>query len=523
MLELVACDIDGEDPLRAAQQCALNHGEPDAAAADHGDVGALAHRRRPECGSGAGREAAGEQAACSTAAPRAPYRARLVHDRLVGERAAAQNRRQQRAVGGPVHPPLRPELRSSSGAGLRAGTADTRHTARATRRRRGRPERRRDVAPRPPRRRPHPRGRAGSGTASPSPSSRRRGGRSGRGRRRGRGRAPRAGRAGRRSAPRRPAPRRAPRRRLRASRRARRSCSSSGTSGSLKVSTALGVGDDVVAELEHRQLVRVTGMRPAAARSRPPAPASAERDMDRRPPHAERALQPLPELVPAHRVGAAELERPVRRGAARRSRARSTAARSSIQIGCRSLPSAADDRRHRREPREPARRSAARRRRGRRRSSAGRSRGRARTRGVPLHLPLRGEVRHRSFDSLVEPSALMSTNRRTPASFAAATRSRVPCAMTRSKSAGLPCDDRDEVDDGVDSFAGSAEGGRVGHVPGDELDAPRCERVRARRLPHERPHRRLARAQRVRRLRADEARPAGDEDRHVSRVSKFCQ
>ena len=36
---------------------------------------------------------------------------------------------------------------------------------------------------------------------------------------------------------------------------ARRSCSSSGTSGSWNVSTALGSRDDVVAELEHRQLV----------------------------------------------------------------------------------------------------------------------------------------------------------------------------------------------------------------------------------------------------------------------------
>src|SRR5439155_27134797 len=43
----------------------------------------------------------------------------LMHDRVVGERAAAQHRGQQRAVGGPVQPPPRVELRGAA-AGISA-------------------------------------------------------------------------------------------------------------------------------------------------------------------------------------------------------------------------------------------------------------------------------------------------------------------------------------------------------------------------------------------------------------------
>ncbi len=52
-----------------------------------------------------------------------------------------------------------------------------------------------------------------------------------------------------------------------------------------------------------------------------------------------------------------------------------------------------------------------------------------------------------------------------------------------------------------------------------ELDAPRREARRALRIADERAHRQLPRAQRVRDMRADEARPAGHEHRH----SKFFQ
>ena len=71
--------------------------------------------------------------------------------------------------------------------------------------------------------------------------------------------------------------------------------------------------NDVVAVLEHLQQV-------ARERDVPRQPLGHERvhlhqpdrDVKARPPHAERALQPLPELVPGDRVRPAELERPVR-------------------------------------------------------------------------------------------------------------------------------------------------------------------------------------------------------------------
>ena len=115
MLELLRRDVDGDDPLRAGEPRALHDGEPDAAAADHGDGRALPHRRRPEGGARAGREAAREQRRLlDRQLLRHLHRARLVHDRVVGERAAAEHRRQQRAVGGPVQPPLRAKLRGAA-------------------------------------------------------------------------------------------------------------------------------------------------------------------------------------------------------------------------------------------------------------------------------------------------------------------------------------------------------------------------------------------------------------------------
>jgi hypothetical protein len=103
VLELRRSDVDSDDPLCAAQQRPLHRCEADAAAADHGDGGSRLDGRGPERRSRARREAAGEQRRLlDRQLLRHPHGARLVHDRLVGERAAPQHRRQQRAVGGPA-------------------------------------------------------------------------------------------------------------------------------------------------------------------------------------------------------------------------------------------------------------------------------------------------------------------------------------------------------------------------------------------------------------------------------------
>ena len=115
MLELLRRDVDCDDPLGAAQHCALDGGEPDAAAADHGDGGALLHRRGPEGGSRTRRKPAGEQRRLLDRQLLGHlHRAGLVDDRLVGERPAAQHRSQQRAVGRPVEAPLRAKLRRAA-------------------------------------------------------------------------------------------------------------------------------------------------------------------------------------------------------------------------------------------------------------------------------------------------------------------------------------------------------------------------------------------------------------------------
>jgi hypothetical protein len=111
VLELLWSDVDRDDRLRAGEQSTLDDGEPDAAAADHGHRRAFTHGRRPERGSGAGREAAREQCRLlDRQLLRHLHRARLVDDRVVGERPAPENRRQQRTVGRAVQAPLRAQL-----------------------------------------------------------------------------------------------------------------------------------------------------------------------------------------------------------------------------------------------------------------------------------------------------------------------------------------------------------------------------------------------------------------------------
>ena len=142
-----------------------------------------------------------------------------------------------------------------------------------------------------------------------------------------------------------------------------------------------------------------------------------------------------------------------------------------------------------------------------------------------LHLPLRGEVRDCVLRSLVE--AERAREHEPPRARLLRGRDDVPRALRHHalEVGGTAADDRDEVDDRGHSLAGSAEGSRIGHVPGNQLGAPRCEARGPGRLPHERPHRRPTRAQRVHDVRPDEPRPAGDEGgralTHAS--SKFCQ
>ena len=257
-LELLVDDVDGDDARRAREPGALHDRQADAAAADHRDRRARANRRRPQRGARAGREAAREQARLlDRQLRRHDDGARLVHDDAVGERAAAQHRAEHRAVGRAVHAAAARGGCSSSAAGRLAGTPDScRRTARATRSRRGRRAR--------PSSRPGP-----TSSTTPAPSWPSRIGNAmpqppvsttcrsvwqtpqastrtctsfgaGRVERDLLDRRPRAGfgvdEPARHDA-------------------ARRSCSSSGTSGSSNVSTASVRRDDVVAELEHRQLV----------------------------------------------------------------------------------------------------------------------------------------------------------------------------------------------------------------------------------------------------------------------------
>ena len=352
--ELLRRDVDGDDLSRSAQQRALDDGEPDAAAADHGDrrlppAPASPRARRPRRSRTRTRGAH----ACSIGSSSGTFTAHAsCDDRVVGERPAAQHRRQQRAVARRGAAAASRGAARSSGAGRRAVHCGHSPHGAATRRRRGRRARRRSPRSPPPRRRRRLRGRAGSGTACrqplvstiwrsewQSPQARTRTSTS---------RCPgestvssstagAASGSGVDDA---------------AGHVARRSWSSRGTSGSLNVSTALGSvttlspSSSIVSwSRRHRRAGQPLGQRRLQAHR-------AERDVYRRPPHAEHSLQPLPELVPAHRVGAAELERAVRGGRLVDARARSTARdprpRSAAAVGART-----DDRRHGREAREP--------------------------------------------------------------------------------------------------------------------------------------------------------------------------
>ena len=177
----------------------------------------------------------------------------------------------------------------------------------------------------------------------------------------------------------------------------------------------------------------------------------------------------------------------------------------------------ADDRRHRCEPREPDER---------RENAAVLAEDEARPEDDvtkagrahrALHLPLRREVRHRVLRPLVEPERAREDESTDPGAFGG--RDEIARAVLHDalEVRARSLDDRDEMDDGVHADARSAEHGLVGHVADDELGAPRRQPARAARIPHERAHRHVARAQRVHHVMADEARPAGDEDGH----SKF--
>ena len=204
--ELLRRDVDRDDPLRPGKARALHDRETDAAAADHGDGRACAHRCRPERRTDARREPAREQARLlDRQLDGHLHRTRLVHDRPVGEGAAAEHRREHGAVHGASQAALRPQLRRAAARDRRAGRTDRRRRARATRRPRGRRGRRPSPPRRSPRRRRRPRGRAGSGTASPSRPSRRRARRCGRARSPRRAPAPRAAPARRARSPRPPA------------------------------------------------------------------------------------------------------------------------------------------------------------------------------------------------------------------------------------------------------------------------------------------------------------------------------
>ena len=72
------------------------------------------------------------------------------------------------------------------------------------------------------------------------------------------------------------------------------------------------------------------------------------------------------------------------------------------------------------------------------------------------------------------------------------------------------------MDDDVDPVGGGSEVVRAGHVPLGELDTPAAELLRLARgrIPDERTHRPVLRAERMHDVGPDEAGSAGDED-HV--------
>ena len=299
---------------------------------------------------------------------------------------------------------------------------------------------------------------------------------------------------------------------------ARRSCSSSGTSGSWNTSTAARIGDDVVAELEHRQLVarhRRAGQPVGERRLRAHEP---DRHVDRRAPRAEHALQALPEAVPRRRLRTAELERaPEHIRVLDRLR---EVLRDVLDPDRLEPPRpVADDRRHGRVAREPHER---------RQDAAVVAEHEARPEDDvlearradgALHLPFRGEVRHRVLRALVE--AERAHEDEPPDARHLGRSDEVPGSVLHHalEVAARALDDRHEMDDRVGADAGGAQHGRVAHVPDDELDAPGGEPRGAPAVADDRAHVNVARTERVHDVVADEAGPAGDEDDH----SKFLK
>ena len=87
---------------------------------------------------------------------------------------------------------------------------------------------------------------------------------------------------------------------------------------------------------------------------------------------------------------------------------------------------------------------------------------------------------------------------------------------------GPAADDRHEVDDDIHPLAGLPERRRIGYVARCELDSPGHEPHSPRGLADEGAHRHVLRADRMRDVGTDEARAAGEENRHRE-SSKFCQ
>ena len=275
--------------------------------------------------------------------------------------------------------------------------------------------------------------------------------------------------------------------------------------------------------VEHRELVaRDRRARQALGSA---APGAHERRSGRgacAPALAERARDPLVQLVPGRRVGAAELERAVRRRRRSIDLAKN-AATSSTQIGWSRRVAAADDRRHRR----PA-------------HLADEER---------QHAAVAAEDEARPEDHVLEPgrarrpapsptsrgstARASSSPRSTPRRSSARTGA-TPAASRRRDEVARPCvhhplevrraagDDRDEVDDRVAALDGARAGSSASVTsPCDELAAPGLQRRR--RAPGSRTRQRTSRscgAQRVHDPRADEPGAAGDEDH---RRAKFCQ
>src|SRR5579864_6938341 len=263
------------------------------------------------------------------------------------------------------------------------------------------------------------------------------------------------------------------------------------------------IGDDVVAELEHRQLVARHRRARKPLREGRLSSQNADGHVDRGTPRAHGALEPVPEVVPRHRVGAADLEH-----ATCRSRLIDRACEvlgdvlnpDRLQAG----RPVTDDRRDGCEARKPDERRE-------RAAVLPEDEARpeddvaeARRPHRALHLPLRGEVRDSVARALVEAERAREDEAAHTGPLCGGHEVARPVLHHALEVGARPLDDRDKVDHRLDTHAGGPQNRGIGDVADDELDPPRLEPSCPATVANDRTHMHVACAQRVHDVTADE-------------------